>query len=123
MIMKLIKQKIQEERIKAIRQFADKACSKFAGHSNYSGDTVLCTLQALSEGRKVKDAVPLDLEALGWRKVRKTNAKLVIKPETHECKLVYKCCGAVIPPELEYHAFCPNCGANAGGKVQVIDDE
>jgi hypothetical protein len=37
-----------------------EAASKFAGHSDYHGDTILCTLICMAEGKEVGNAKPLD---------------------------------------------------------------
>lgn len=53
------------------------------------------------------------------QEVKHSNAILVINKEKHgECKLVYNCCGIVIPSELDYHRYCPNCGARMDGDVE-----
>lgn len=37
-----------------------EASTKFAGHSNYHGDTILCTLISMAEGQEVADAKTID---------------------------------------------------------------
>lgn len=49
------------KRIEAIKAEALKeAASKFAGHSDYHGDAILCTLYCMAEGKEVGNAKPLD---------------------------------------------------------------
>ena len=38
--------------------------SKFAGHSNYHGDTILCKLICMAEGQEVGIAIPLDMSEM-----------------------------------------------------------
>lgn len=40
------------------------ASSKFAGHSDYHGDTILCTLICMGEGKAVENAKPLDISKI-----------------------------------------------------------
>lgn len=41
-----------------------EASSKFAGHSNYHGDTILCKLICMAEGQEVGIAIPLDMSEM-----------------------------------------------------------
>lgn len=41
-----------------------EASSKFAGHSNYHGDTILCKLICMAEGQEVDTAIPLDISKI-----------------------------------------------------------
>ena len=55
----------QKEEIESIRRKALlEAASKFAGHSNYHGDTILCKLICMAEGKEVGNARPLDMEQI-----------------------------------------------------------
>ena len=49
-----------DEVSKARRKALLEASSKFAGHSDYHGDTILCKLICMSEGKELGIAKPLD---------------------------------------------------------------
>lgn len=51
-----LKAELSNTRRKALLE----ASSKFAGHSNYHGDTILCKLICMAEGQEVGIAIPLD---------------------------------------------------------------
>lgn len=58
------RQKSEIERLKSElsntrRKALLEASSKFAGHSNYHGDTILCKLICMAEGQEVGIAIPL----------------------------------------------------------------
>ena len=55
-----LNQKILEELKTAKAKALNEAASKFAGHSDYHGDTILCTLYCMAEGKEVGNAKPLD---------------------------------------------------------------
>ncbi len=42
------------------REILEKAASKFAGHSDYHGDTILQVLYCMAEGKEVNNAKPLN---------------------------------------------------------------
>jgi len=51
----LNKQKEEIEQLKADKTKAfDYLFSKFAGHSNYHGDSILCAIEAVKEGKEIK---------------------------------------------------------------------
>ena len=54
----------REEEIKRLRSGrlinADELFTKFAGHSVYDGDTILCIIECMAEGKIVNNARPLD---------------------------------------------------------------
>lgn len=50
------KSEIESARRKALLE----AARKFAGHSDYHGDTILCILKCMVEGKEVKPARPLN---------------------------------------------------------------
>lgn len=59
------RQKSEIERLKSElsntrRKALLEASSKFAGHSNYHGDAILCKLICMSEGQEVDTAIPLE---------------------------------------------------------------
>lgn len=63
------RQKVEIERLKSElsntrRKALLEASSKFAGHSNYHGDTILCKLICMAEGQEVGIAIPLDMSEM-----------------------------------------------------------
>ena len=63
------RQKVEIERFKSElsntrRKALLEASSKFAGHSNYHGDTILCKLICMAEGQEVGIAIPLDMSEM-----------------------------------------------------------
>ena len=63
------RQKAEIERLKSElsntrRKALLEASSKFAGHSNYHGDTILEKLTCMAEGQEVGKARPLDMSDL-----------------------------------------------------------
>jgi hypothetical protein len=65
-VLALIKELTEEnerlgaEQSKIKRKILMEAASKFAGHSDYHGDTILCKLICMSEGKEVGVAKPID---------------------------------------------------------------
>jgi hypothetical protein len=53
-------ERLKEEVSKTRRKALLEASSKFAGHNDYHGDTILCKLICMAEGKEVKSARPLD---------------------------------------------------------------
>lgn len=53
-------ERLKDEASKARRKALLEASSKFAGHSDYHGDTILCKLICMAEGKEVEIAKPLD---------------------------------------------------------------
>lgn len=53
-------EKLKYEVAKARSKALLEAFSKFAGHSDYHGDTILCVLSCMAERKEVKNATPLD---------------------------------------------------------------
>ena len=53
-------ERLRDEVSKARRKALLEAKSKFAGHSDYHGDTILCKLICMAEGKEVGVAKPLD---------------------------------------------------------------
>ena len=53
-------ERLEKETQKARRKALLEAKSKFAGHSDYHGDTILCKLICMAEGKEVGVATPLD---------------------------------------------------------------
>ena len=52
--------RLKEENQNAVRRFANELQSKFAGHSDYHGDTILTKIICLKEGKEIKVAKPID---------------------------------------------------------------
>lgn len=55
-----LKSELSNTRRKALLE----ASSKFAGHNNYHGDTILCKLICMAEGQEVDIAIPLDMNEM-----------------------------------------------------------
>ena len=55
-----LKSELSNTRRKALLE----ASSKFAGHSNYHGDTILCKLICMAEGQEVGIAILLDMSEM-----------------------------------------------------------
>ena len=55
------RQKAEIERLQSRKLInADELFTKFAGHSDYHGDTILCIIQCMAERKTVDNARPLD---------------------------------------------------------------
>lgn len=63
-------ERLKDEVSKARRKALLEASSKFAGHSDYHGDTILCKLICMSEGKEVGIAKPLDKSEIKSEAVR-----------------------------------------------------
>lgn len=63
-------ERLKDEVSKARRKALLEASSKFAGHSDYHGDTILCELICMSEGKEVEIAKPLDKSEIKSEAVR-----------------------------------------------------
>ena len=46
------------------RRVLQKAASKFSGHSDYHGDTILCQLICMAEGKETKQATPIPYRSM-----------------------------------------------------------
>lgn len=53
-------ERLHDEVSKTRKKSLLEASSKFAGHSDYHGDTILCKLICMAEGKEVEIAKPLD---------------------------------------------------------------
>ena len=70
------RQKTEIERLKSElsntrRKALLEAYSKFEGHSDYHGDTILCKLICMSEGKEVGTATPLDMSEIKVKAYKK----------------------------------------------------
>ena len=74
-------QKTEIERLKSElsntrRKALLEAYSKFEGHSDYHGDTILCKLICMSEGKEVDTATPLDMSEIKAKAYKKFAERL-----------------------------------------------
>ena len=53
-------ERLRDEQSRIKRKVLMEAASKFAGHSDYHGDAILCKLICMSEGKEVGVATPID---------------------------------------------------------------
>ena len=91
-----------------VKKFADELCSKFAGHSDYHGDTILSTIRCIAEGKKVDNARPLKYKKYDnngqWTEKR---SRLGATLPIYACSV----CGRAFTFRPGYD-FCPGCGAD-----------
>lgn len=59
-------QKLQQAKSEALMH----AFSKFAGHSDYHGDTILCQLTCMAEGKETKSAIPIDMNKIKSKAIK-----------------------------------------------------
>ena len=78
--IKRLKSELSNTRRKALLE----AASKFAGHSNYHGDTILCKLICMAEGKDVGIAKPLDISEIKAEAYKEFAERLKNKIKT-EC--------------------------------------
>lgn len=73
----------EEENERLLRQAKSEALihasSKFAGHSDYHGDTILCQLICLAEGKETKSAKPIDINKIKLEAIKEFAERLKIK--------------------------------------------
>lgn len=69
-------ERLHDEVSKTRRKALLEASSKFAGHSDYHGDTILCKLICMSEGKEVEIAKPLDKSEMKSEAVKEFAEKL-----------------------------------------------
>ena len=80
-----------------------KAASKFSGHSDYHGDTILCQLICMAEGKETKQATPIpyrsmtDIKSEVAREIvgiidqrMKVNLERLNKPQSNIWKIGYQ---------------------------------
>lgn len=55
-----------------VRKFiiADEIFKKFAGHSDYHGDTILSTIKCMAEGKEVESATPLNIDEIKLKAIK-----------------------------------------------------
>ena len=98
-----------------VKKFADELCSKFAGHSDYHGDTILSTIRCIAEGKKVGNARPLE------NKKDDKHGQWTERPSRlGDTLTIYSCsvCDRSFTFRPDYD-FCPNCGADMRKKEGV----
>lgn len=69
-------ERLEEEVSNTRRKALLEASSKFEGHSNYHGDTVLCKLMCMAEGQEVGIAMPLDISEIKAKAYKEFAEKL-----------------------------------------------
>ena len=76
-----LKSELSNTRRKALLE----AYSKFEGHSNYHGDTILCKLICMSEGKEVDTATPLDMSEIKVKAYKKFTKRLNEGAQMADC--------------------------------------
>lgn len=84
------RQKTEIERLKSElsntrRKALLEAYSKFEGHSDYHGDTILCKLICMSEGKEVGTATPLDMSEIKVKAYKKFAERLKEGAQMADC--------------------------------------
>ena len=69
-------ERLRDEVSKARRKALLEASSKFAGHSDYHGDTILCKLICMAEGKEVGVAKPLDKSEIKAKAIKEFAERL-----------------------------------------------
>ena len=69
-------ERLHNEVSKTRRKALLEASSKFAGHSDYHGDTILCKLICMAEGKEVGIAKPLDTGEIKFEAIKEFSEKL-----------------------------------------------
>ena len=65
-------QKLQQAKSEALMH----AFTKFAGHSDYHGDTILCQLACMAEGKETKSAIPIDMNQIRTEAIKEFAERL-----------------------------------------------
>ena len=55
---------LQTAKTEAIKEFADELFTKFAGHSDYHGDTILGIIECMAEGKETNKAITLNKDKI-----------------------------------------------------------
>lgn len=77
-------EELYQEAKESVRAAALKeAASKFAGHSDYHGDTILSKLICIAEGKEVGNAIPLNIDEIKAEVVKKFATKFLRKIHEH----------------------------------------
>ena len=72
-------ERLKSELLNTRRKALLEASSKFAGHSNYHGDTILCKLICMAEGQEVGMAIPLDMSEMKAKAYKEFAEKAAIE--------------------------------------------
>lgn len=75
-------ERLHDEVSKTRRKALLEASSKFAGHSDYHGDTILCKLICMGEGKEVGIAKPLDMGEIKFKAIKEFAERLKDKSLT-----------------------------------------
>ena len=75
-------ERLHDEVSKTRRKALLEASSKFAGHSDYHGDTILCKLICMWEGKEVGIAKPLDMGEIKFKAIKEFAERLKDKSLT-----------------------------------------
>lgn len=73
---------LHDEVSKTRRKALLEASSKFAGHSDYHGDTILCKLICMAEGKEVGIAKPQDMGEIKFKAIKEFAERLKDKSLT-----------------------------------------
>lgn len=82
-------QKLQQAKSEALMH----AFSKFAGHSDYHGDTILCQLACMAEGKETKSAIPIDMNQIRTKAIKEFAERLkgypIVENESKEIAYLF----------------------------------
>lgn len=78
-------EKLKSELSNTRRKALLEAYSKFEGHSDYHGDTILCKLICMSEGKEVGTATPLDMSEIKVKAYKKFAERLKEGAQMADC--------------------------------------
>ena len=67
---------IKQAESEAVKEFADELFTKFSGHSDYHGDTILCQIICMAEGKTTDVAKPLDTSTIKSKAIREFAERL-----------------------------------------------
>ena len=86
---RLLLQKLQQAKSEALMH----AFSKFAGHSDYHGDTILCQLACMAEGKETKSAIPIDMNQIRPKAIKEFAERLkgypIVENESKEIAYLF----------------------------------
>ena len=81
---KLYNKRLLQELQQAKSEALMHAFSKFAGHSDYHGDTILCQLKCMAEGKEIKSAKPIDINEIKSEEIKDFAERLKSKLDNLE---------------------------------------
>jgi hypothetical protein len=95
-----------------VKEVLEKAASKFAGHSDYHGETILQVLYCMAEGKEVDNAKPLDAKQDGpFLRDHENDSRWIKSGNEKKCSN----CQFIYYSNNDEWTFCPNCGAKMKG--------